>query len=152
MPIRARSNKTSKRWSASAAFGDLEGDGDLDLFIGESSGQLKFYENTGDRSSPEFTLVSDDYLDIDVGRRSLPSLYDIDSDGDLDLVIGSESGGVLLFRNDGTPATARFVEAGPLPLPAFGFAAPAFSDFDGDGDDDVILGGQRGGLWYYENR
>ena len=39
-----------------------------------------------------------------------------------------------------------------MPLEDFGFAAPAFVDIDGDGDDDILLGGSGGGLWFYENQ
>ncbi len=100
----------------------------LDLFVGESSGAVNYYENTGDVRRPEFTLISDEYQDIDVGRRSMPVLRDIDQDGDLDLLVGSESEGIHIFRNDGTPAAAVFVAAGTLELEDFGCAAPALPD------------------------
>ena len=70
------------------ALGDVDGDGDLDLFVGEASGTLNFYRNDGGPSRPLFTLVSDVYDSIDVGRRSAPALVDIDRDGDLDLLVG----------------------------------------------------------------
>lgn len=138
--------------NATPTLGDIDGDGDLDLFVGESSGTINYYENTGSPLQAEFTFVSDEYGDFDVGRRSLPVLHDIDGDGDLDLVVGSEGDGVRLFRNAGSPTRPDFVEDGALDFEAFDFAAPAFVDFDQDGDHDVILGGQRGGLWYYEYR
>ena len=138
--------------NATPTLGDIDGDGDLDLFIGESSGALNFYENSGTSQVPEFTLVSDEFGGFDVGRRSVPVLHDLDWDGDLDLLVGSESEGIRHFRNDGTPQSPYFVDAGALDLGDFGFAAPAFVDIDADGDDDVLLGGSRGGLWFYENR
>lgn len=138
--------------NATPALGDMDGDGDLDLFLGEASGQLNYFENVGTALRADFQLVSDEYGDIDVGRRSLPILHDIDRDGDLDLVLGSESEGVRIFRNDGNRSTPDFVDAGTLDVPIVDFAAPAFADFDGDGDDDVVLGSQRGGLWYFERR
>ena len=138
--------------NATPALGDVDGDGDLDLFVGESSGALNFYENTGGAGMPEWTLVSDEFGDFDVGRRSLPVLHDLDADGDLDLLVGSESSGIHVFRNQGTPTTPEFVEDGLFDVETFGFAAPAFIDLDGDGDDDLLLGGGRGGLWLYENR
>jgi large repetitive protein len=121
--------------------------------VGEASGELNFYRNEGTPAEPRFTLVSDRWLGIDVGQRSFPVLEDIDGDGDLDLVVGSESGGVLLFLNEGTPEEPVFREVpGGLGVPHFGHAAPAFADLDGDGRRELILGGSRGGLWYFERR
>ena len=138
--------------NATPALGDVDGDGDLDLFIGETSGTLNFYENTGSRQEPVFTLVDDEFGRIDVGRRSMPLLRDMDEDGDLDLVVGSESEGVSLYRNVGSVTSPDFVEAGLLGIEDFRFASPALGDLDGDGDDDVLLGGGSGGLWFFENR
>ncbi len=91
------------------ALGDLDGDGDLDLLIGEASGTLNYYRNDGTIRAPQFTLVSDQYDSLDVGRRSAPFLADIDGDGDLDLLVGSDDQGVVLYRNQGTKAEPRFV-------------------------------------------
>lgn len=138
--------------NATPTLGDIDDDGDLDLFVGESSGTINFYENTGTPERAVFSLVSDEYGDIDVGRRSLPVLRDADGDGDLDLYVGSEGEGVILFRNEGSRSAPSFVESGTLDVDATSFAAPAFADLDDDGDDDVVLGTGGGGLWLYENR
>lgn len=141
--------------NATPALGDLDGDGDLDLVVGESSGALNLYRNEGlgADGAPRFVLVDDEYAGIDGGRRSIPALEDVDGDGDLDLVVGTESDGLLLFRNIGTPTRAEFApEAEDFGAPDFGLAAPAFSDMDGDGDRDLLLGGTGGGLWYFERR
>jgi hypothetical protein len=132
------------------ALGDLDGDGDLDLMVGESSGWLNYYRNTGTRERPAFTLVSDEYAGIKVGRRSAPLLLDLDRDGDLDLMVGSELGGLALFRNLGTRSAPRF-ERDTIPLPEVpALAAPAAGDFDGDGDLDLVVGNVGGGLVYLE--
>ena len=136
--------------NATPALGDLDGDGDLDLLVGESSGEVNFYRNEGTASEPAYELVSESFEAIDVGSRSVPALVDLDGDGDLDLVVGSDRNGLLLVRNVGTRTAASFRPAGTLDVPTFGFAAPAFGDMDGDGDDDLFLGGTGGGLWYFE--
>ena len=141
--------------NATPALGDLDGDGDLDLMIGESSGALNYYENLGSASSPSFEFVSDEYEEIDIGRRSFPKLLDHDGDGDLDLIVGTESDGIRYFRNDGDRTSPSFVEAdghfpAPEALPLF--ATPEFGDLDGDGDLDLIVGTAGGGLYYFERR
>ncbi len=141
--------------NATPALADIDGDGDLDLFVGESSGALNFYENVGTPLEPRFELVSDEYEGIDAGRRSAPALLDADGDGDLDLVLGTEADGILYYRNDGTPYTPGFTPAeSPFPaadaLPAF--VTPAFGDLDGDGDLDLVTGGGGGGVYLFEHR
>ena len=124
----------------------------IGVLAGEASGALNFWENTGSATNAVFTLVSDEFMDIDVGRRSLPVLRDHDGDGDLDLLVGSEGEGLRFYRNVGSPTAPDFVDEGPMALPDVEFAAPAFVDLDGDGDDDLLMGSQRGGLWYFEYR
>jgi hypothetical protein len=139
--------------NAAPALGDLDADGDLDLLVGESSGTINFYRNVGDSSAPRFELVSDEYGGIKVERRSAPALLDLDKDGDLDLVVGTEREGLRLWVNEGTPGEPHFVAAKPLlgAEDAPPHSVPAFADFDGDGDLDLVVGGVGGGLWYFES-
>ena len=129
--------------------GDLDADGDLDLLVGESSGALNYYRNDGGPGAPAFELVSDEYQDIDLGRRSVPKLVDLDADGDLDLAVGYEIEGVRIFLNEGSPREPVFVETDPIPVPVPAFATPVFADLDGDGDLDLLAGGIGGGLVFY---
>jgi uncharacterized protein (DUF2141 family) len=135
--------------NSTPALGDVDGDGDLDLFVGEASGTINFYRNAGTPKEPRFELVGDEWEGIDVGRRSHPSLVDLDGDGDLDLVIGNEDGELRVWRNRGTPAEPRFLEEPSARLPRLPYAAPAFGDLDGDGALDLVLGNMSGGLAFY---
>jgi uncharacterized protein (DUF2141 family) len=130
--------------------GDLDGDGDLDLIVGESSGWLNYYRNVGEPSRPRFALVSDEFEAIQVGRRSAPLLSDLDGDRDLDLLVGSELGGLALFRNEGSRGAARLVRDSAFSVSAPILAAPAAGDLDGDGDLDLVVGGAGGGAVYLE--
>lgn len=131
---------------------DIDGDGDLDLFVGETSGTINLYRNNGTRSRPAFELVSDEFQDIDVGRRSVPAFLDVDGDGDYDMIVGSEANGLVIFRNDGTAEEPIFheIEAVTDMIPAL--ATPAFADLDGDGAVDLVVGGHGGGLRYFAGR
>ena len=132
---------------ASPALSDLDGDGDLDLVAGESSGEVNLWRNDGTAAAPSFSLVTDTLLSIDVGRRSAPALADLNGDGRVDLIVGSESGETRVWW--GTAALDRFDEAGAIALP--GIAAPAFADVDADGDLDFLTGEIAGGLRLYVN-
>ena len=129
---------------------DIDHDGDLDLFVGETSGTINFYRNAGTASAPVFEFVSDEYAGIDVGRRSVPTFIDTDRDGDLDMIVGSEHEGLLLFRNRGDRTTPLFGESEPLPYDVPEAAVPSFGDPDGDGALELVVGGYSGGLLYFD--
>ena len=135
---------------ATPALGDLDGDGDLDLLVGEASGAVNYYRNDGTPQAPRYSLVSDEWEGITGIRRSVPRPTDLDRDGDLDVVIGTEAGAPVVIRNTGSrtsPAFAR--DPGTIAWPAA--SAPAFGDLDGDGDEDIVLGNAGGGLMFLEN-
>ena len=140
--------------NSTPALTDVDGDGDLDLFIGESSGELNFYRNVGTPRAPSFDLVSDRFGEIDAGRRSFPVFADVDGDGDDDLLIGREEGGVLLYRREGSAADTDplFVPDSTFTLPLPRYSTPSFVDIDADGDLDVFSGGLGGGLIFFEGR
>ncbi|MBW3553950.1 MAG: VCBS repeat-containing protein [Gemmatimonadetes bacterium] len=135
--------------NSTPAVGDVDGDGDLDLLVGEASGTVNFYRNAGSATQPSYELVSDEWEGIDVGRRSQPALVDLDGDGDLDLVIGNEAGELRVWRNAGTRAEPRFVSEQGSRLPRLPYGAPAFGDLDGDGSLEILLGNLSGGVGYY---
>ena len=138
---------------------DLDGDGDLDLISGEYYGTFRYYENTGSVTSASFverTGVPNPLDGFDVGYYSVPTLADLDNDGDLDLVAGEESGAFMYFENTGSSMNPTFVARAGLDNPLDGFStadysAPIFADLDNDGDFDLIAGEGSGALLYFEN-
>ncbi len=137
--------------NSTPTLGDVDGDGDLDLIVGEASGALHAFRNTGTPQDPQFVRESEALSDVDVGHRSAPHLADLDGDGRLDLVVGSRDQGLVLYRNTASSPFA-FAPADSLPIDAPRLATPVLGDWDGDGDEDVITGGDSGGLWYFERR
>ncbi|WP_415408409.1 Ig-like domain-containing protein [Synechococcus sp. W2B2] len=150
--------------SAKPTFADIDGDDDLDLFIGNRAGNTLFFRNTAASGStaPAYApAVTNPFGITDVGRAASPTLTDIDDDGDLDLFIGNRAGNTLFFRNNAPPgstAPAYSQERGangepnPFGITDVGrFAKPAFTDTDNDGDLDLFIGNLRGKTLVFRN-
>lgn len=133
------------------AFVDIDADGDYDLYVGESSGVINLFRNTGTPSNPSFVLADEKVADIDVGQRSAPAFFDSDQDGDYDLFVGAQDGTVSFYRNTGTPTTPIFVRDPTVMVTTAAFATPSFADADADGDTDLFIGSIRGGVIAYAN-
>jgi hypothetical protein len=142
------------------ALGDLDGDGDLDLVIGQFSGSFKYLKNTGSSSSPKFLNQTGTASPFGAvapwGSDTSPELADLDGDGDLDAVVGARSGLVAFLENTGSRALPAFSwrtgTASPVAgIDADGFSAPALADLDADGDLDLTVGGIQPFVYYFRN-
>ncbi len=141
--------------AATPTFGDIDGDGDLDAFIGEAYGDTFYFENTGTANAPAFAAASTNPFGLNnVGLAASTTLVDIDNDGDLDALIGKSTGDTLFFENTGTTNAPAFAAASTNP---FGLsnvalaASPSFADLDGDGDLDAFVGNAYGNTLFFLN-
>ena len=95
------------------ALGDLDGDGDADLVVGDLDGQLHRFNNTSQSGAVSFETLSAPIVDsagetIDVGQSATPQVFDVDADGKNDLLVGCLNGGVVYYRNIGTVQAPNF--------------------------------------------
>lgn len=144
------------------AFVDIDNDGDLDVFIGHSTGRIRFYLNTGSRTNAVFVPGSSTLDPIDVGDEAAPAFADLDGDGDMDALIGSFANLPFYYRNEGNPTNAVFVlqTGANNPLTPYtngvslyfdSYTCPTMTDVNHDGRIDIVVGGNRGYLHYFEN-
>ncbi len=140
---------------ANPTFVDINGDGDLDVFVGIDDGTTHFIQNTGTINNPVFAdPVANPFGLSDVGDHAKPVFVDIDNDGDSDAFIGNSVGNTLFFRNTGTVSNPVFASAStnPFGLSDVGSAAsPTFGDIDHDGDLDAFIGNSTGDTLFFRN-
>jgi len=137
-------------WST-PCFVDIDADGDVDLFIGDEAGTLTFVENRGSAASPEWGTPVQPYGEWDLGDHSSPAFFDVDEDGDLDMLVGLGNGSLAYIRNTGTAqsATWKLVTTVHPDIDVGEHATLAAADLNGDGRRDLLIGDRDGGLNLY---
>ncbi len=145
---------------------DLDGDGDFDLISGEifyndittmQYGNFVFFQNTGTTATPSFAPpVKNPFGLSSTENFNMPSVADVDDDGDLDIFAAEALGNLLYFENIGSSTAPQFAD--PLSTP-FGItinplalvSIPELSDLDNDGDMDLFIFDHLGVGLFYEN-
>nr|MDQ3100209.1 T9SS type A sorting domain-containing protein [Bacteroidota bacterium] len=144
------------------AFGDVDGDGDKDLYIGDQPGMLHFALNTPIDGVAQFQLqgivVDAGGSPIDVGQFATPIFHDLDQDGLLDLLVGERNGNLNYYRNTGTSSVPQWTlvneNIGGVSTVQWwnvtGHSVP-FMFEDASGDREMILGSESGWMYHYDD-
>lgn len=129
----------------SIVLGDLDGDGDLDMVVGNEVPPNRLLINNGQGMFTEKTEGLELLVPLET-RMAL--LFDVDGDGDLDIVFSNltSNGGkwekdpqVRVLINDGN-ANFKDESEARMPKNTFSSYASQDMDFDGDGDLDLLIG------------
>jgi hypothetical protein len=134
----------------SPEFGDLDGDGDMDLLVGDFNGFIQYFENISSGNNLTFSFI-ENVGNIDLSGNSVPTLGDVDGDGDLDLLIGQLNGSLMFYRNEGSNSQFNFQIDTFDDIQVDNNSAPELVNVDGDDDLDLILGSAGEGILYFQN-
>ncbi|MCB9246213.1 MAG: T9SS type A sorting domain-containing protein [Flavobacteriales bacterium] len=155
---------------------DVDRDGKRDLLVApnltdkfsgriEEFNNIRFYKNTGTEPLPYFEQEDSSWLNdqfIDHGNHTAPLLYDIDKDGDMDMILATNQGhhltmdrhdALYLYENIGTRNKPVFqlVSKDFLGLNKDSITGmyPTIGDLNNDGQPELLIGNYAGTLHLY---
>lgn len=135
---------TIPAWYFNSAWGDYDGDGYLDLFVGASvaSDRNYLYHNNRDGT---FTLIDDASMPKIPSNQHGVAWGDYDNDGHLDLIVTAGQPEIthnVLYHNNGD-GTFSGITDGPIytQTQPEGFHGPSWGDYDNDGFLDLFIAG-----------
>jgi hypothetical protein len=163
--LKDRHGKVINVGSASSAFAvDWDGNGTVDLLVGNVLGEVYFIPNEGRAKELAFGTprrIEADGRSIKVNGDAAPVAVDWDGDGKVDLLLGAEDGSVVWYRNIGTAREPKLERSRTLisKSPAgwqmddnlrkgdWGLRVKlCVVDYNGDGRPDILLGDRCGGF------
>jgi hypothetical protein len=145
------------RGPSSLAVGDVDGDGDLDVWLAQYKlpylgGQMPTPYYDANDGHPSYLLLNDGQGNFSFGtaaagleakrfRRTYASSFvDLDADADLDLLVISDFSGIDLYHNDGRGHFSDANDTLRADRHLFGMSA-SFADYDLDGRLDFFVAG-----------
>lgn len=137
------------------AFDDIDGDGNVDMLIGESDGNIIYarYNEVDDN----FEIITEEYLNVDVGEFSAPQLFDLNKDGVKDLLIGEKGGNINYYENIGSVGSPEFnfvtdslgkINVTDYSVSWNGYSTPSFFR-DESQNTGLVVGSEQGMIYYY---
>ncbi len=154
--------------AAHPALVDVDADGLLDLVVGNygyyggglgQNASLYYFRNTGTDKAPQFTLEDTDWAGLSEFAPNdydfCPAFGDLDDDGDLDLLVGSNLGALYYYRNTagaGKPLQfERDLNVMWVSMDIGNYSTPAIVDLDLDGRKDIVMGERNGNVNFFKN-
>jgi hypothetical protein len=135
---------------------DWDNDGKHDLLVGDVNGSVTVYKNTNTNTNP--VLDSGTFVLDNGDDRAAPIVddWDRDTDGKKDLLVGTFTGNIQVYINQGTDANPSFSSytnllVGGSTYDAGSRAAPRIYDWNGDGLKDILVGEYNGYVSYLQN-
>ncbi len=131
---------------------DVDRDGLLDLLIGDQSGNVNYYRNTGTSSVANFTLVTPLFGNVIVNYPGFTTGYSVpylwDDAGHYVLLVGSERGWLNRYDSIDGNLSGTFVRTDSMYVSTVEGAriAPWLADINNDSIPDLIIGNYSGGV------
>ena len=133
----------------SIAWGDIDGDGDLDLAVGNYDEENQIFENDGNGNFTSYQLLENNNQ---ITKTNSVAWGDMDNDGDLDLAIGNDGSKNQVFENDGFGNFSEKIQNEEHGWSVNGNTKTmVWGDIDNDGDLDLAVGNDGGENQIFEN-